>query len=590
MHRWLLCGLAVAVFAATTAVVGAGQGAPIRFLVLDTSLGLVFVTAGMVAWARRPDVSTGPLLTACGALWFVGSYGPTDIGWLAALGLSFERYFDLVLAYLVLTFPTGRMRGFTRGLLLMLATALAVRSLTRLLVYDPPTLNPASCPRCPANPFAVPADPDILWRTETVLGVVVVGGYLTVAGLVVRRWKQAPPPSRRVLAPVLAAGAGAAAAAAYQAANLVAQVDLGRSLLPLEPPWHEVEAWTLYGMRALIPIGFAVGVWRLRAAQGPAARLAIEFGSDGGPPERIGPALRRALDDPTLEVRRWDAGQDAWVDEDGAIVGAAANSDENRSILLLERAGTAVAAVLHDPVLVEDPGLLASIGAVLRLTMDNERLSAELHRQLVEVRESRARILAATDGERRRIERDLHDGAQHRLLSVSMQVQEARAAARDGAAATRVPAQLDLIAGELREAIRELRELARGIHPSVLTSEGLDPALRALARRSPIPVDLRADLDARLPGPVETAAYYVVAEGLVNAARHARASRISVRLSRDLSGLMVEVCDDGIGGASADRGSGLRGLADRVAALNGSLTVGDDPGGGTSLRAKLPCG
>ncbi|MBA3419461.1 MAG: sensor histidine kinase [Geodermatophilaceae bacterium] len=350
-----------------------------------------------------------------------------------------------------------------------------------------------------------------------------------------------------------------------------------------------MEAWLLFAARALIPIGFVVGVFRLRAPHGPAARLAVEFGTDREPPERIEATLRQALADPTVEVRRWDAERSLWTDERGVPVPPPQDKpDDGRSILMLERRGKPVAAVVHDAVLLEDPGLIASVGAVLRLSMENDRLNAQVQRQLGEVHASRARILAAGDEERRRIERDLHDGAQHRLLGISMSLQDVRAHARGVGASDVLLQHLDAVAVELREAMREMRELARGIHPAVLTNEGLEPAVRTLARRCTVPVELRIDLNGRLPAAVETAAYYVVAEGLTNVARHSWASHSCVRLSLDGGALTIEVSDDGSGGASLAIGSGLRGLGDRVAALDGAMTVTSPTSGGTWLRAEIP--
>ncbi|MDQ4037556.1 MAG: sensor histidine kinase [Actinomycetota bacterium] len=587
MRARAVSGVAGFGFAIVTAMVGLGQGAPLRFLLLDTILGLSFLAAGMLAWRRRPDVSTGPALTLCVGLWFLGSYSPTDIGWLSALGFSFERYYDVVLAYLALTFSGRRLDRAGRLVLWTLLAGMLVRSFTRLLVYDPPLLNPEGCPGCPSNPLAIAPNAAVLQFVEVASGAVVATAYLLVVALVVLRWRGASVPSRRILWPVLLAGTVAAAAAAYQSANLVGQLLLDRPLVPLVDPWSEIEAWVLFGARALIPIGFAVGVFRLRSAHGPAARLAVEFGSDGDKPERIEAALRQAMADPTIEVRHWDAERQQWTGEHGDPV-PAPQEDEGRSVLLLERQGAPVAAVVHDPVLLEDPGLLASVGAVLRLSIDNDRLSAQVQRQLKEVHASRARILAAADEERRGIERDLHDGAQHRLLAISMSLQDVRLQASGIGAPDVLLDRLESVAVELREAMREMRELARGIHPAVLTNEGLEPAVRTLARRCTVPVELGIDLNGRLPAPVETAAYYVVAEGLTNVARHSRASHSRVKLGLEDGFLVVEVSDDGSGGASPFTGSGLRGLSDRVAALDGVLTVTSARSGGTCLRARIP--
>jgi len=408
-----------------------------------------------------------------------------------------------------------------------------------------------------------------------------------IVGLVILRWRSAPAPSRRILRPVLLAGGVAALAAAYQNANLLSNVAFSRPLLAVDDLWIEIEAWLLFGARAFIPLGFLAGVFLLRAAHGPAARLAVEFGTDRERPERIEAALRQALADPSIEVRHWDAEHDRWTDDQGDPVSPPQEAD-GRSVLLLERHGSPVAAVVHDAVLLEDPGLLASVGAVLRLSIDNDRLSAQVQRQLEEVHASRARILEAADEERRGIERDLHDGAQHRLLGISMSLQDVRSQAASVGAPDVLLDRLESVALELREAMREMRELARGIHPAVLTNEGLEPAVRTLARRCTVPVELGIDLNGRLPAPVETAAYYVVAEGLTNVARHSRATRSRVQLGLEDGFLVVEVSDDGTGGASPVNGSGLRGLSDRVAALDGVLTVTSRGSGGTCLRAEIP--
>ena len=213
-------------------------------------------------------------------------------------------------------------------------------------------------------------------------------------------------------------------------------------------------------------------------------------------------------------------------------------------------------------------------------------LDAELRQRLEELRASRARLVAAGDAERRRLERDLHDGAQSRLVGLAVLLGHLR---RRMDADPEAVALLEQAQHELSTGLAELRELARGIHPAVLTERGLEPALRSLATRSPVPVALEADDGERLPAPVEAAAYFVVSEALANVAKYAQAGEAVVTVRRNGATVIVEVADDGIGGADVTRGSGLRGLADRVAALDGALAVESPPGGGTRLRAELPC-
>ena len=250
--------------------------------------------------------------------------------------------------------------------------------------------------------------------------------------------------------------------------------------------------------------------------------------------------------------------------------------------------GDDLAAIIHDPVLLDQPALLEATGSAARLALENERLRAELRAQLLELRQSRARIVRAGDEERRRLERDLHDGAQQRLLGIGMALQLLRSSV-DGNA--RAAALLDETEPEVQAALRELRELASGIHPAVLADQGLAAAVRTLADRAPVPVQVQAR-SSRFPPHVETAAYFVVAEALANLAKYAQAWRGWVTIEERDGQAVVEVGDDGLGGANVNGsgGTGLRGLADRVGALDGRLLIDSRPGAGTRLIAEIPCG
>jgi signal transduction histidine kinase len=227
------------------------------------------------------------------------------------------------------------------------------------------------------------------------------------------------------------------------------------------------------------------------------------------------------------------------------------------------------------------------VDAALAAYIENRELADLLTAQLAELRASRARLVAAGDAERRRIERALHDGAQQHLTGIAIRLEDARQ--MEGIAPDGLARKLDETVAELRDAINELRELARGIHPTILSEAGLEPALATLARRSPVPVELRVELDGHVPLPTEVTAYYVVAEGLTNVARSARATRVDVHVERRDGGLAVGVRDDGIGGADATAGSGIAGLEDRVRALNGTFRIHSPPGHGTRLDVWLPC-
>jgi len=261
--------------------------------------------------------------------------------------------------------------------------------------------------------------------------------------------------------------------------------------------------------------------------------------------------------------------------------------DSRTAVTVLETDGAPTAALLHDPALLEDPGLVAAVAAALRLTVENQRLQGEVERQLDEVRASRVRIVEAADAERRAVERDLHDGAQQRLVSIdlSLQLLRAHTAEMDHSS---IDASIERASDELRTAIKELRLLTHGVHPALLRDAGIGPALQSLADRSGLPVVLTADVPNRLSPVVEATVYFVASESLANAAKHAQASVAHVAVGVDGSTIVVDVRDDGRGGADPSAGSGLRGLQDRVAALGGSLRVESPVGGGTTVRASVP--
>jgi signal transduction histidine kinase len=300
---------------------------------------------------------------------------------------------------------------------------------------------------------------------------------------------------------------------------------------------------------------------------------------------KVRDALARTLHDPSLELFYWSPAVDGYVDFSGALHDPAprpgrvmrpiAGDDGPLALLMLDEAAA-------DETQLVDVTIVAA-----RLALENERLQAEVRSQLVALRSATARIVDTGARERRRIERDLHDGAQQRLLAVSMELGAARAklATIDDPAAR---GALDRAAAEVQQAITELRDLARGIYPMLLTQEGLGSAVRALAEQSPLPVDVTAT-DRRYPAAVEAAGYFVIAESVTNAVRHSGASGVEVRVSEAAGYLVVVVRDDGAGGASLDAGSGLRGLADRVTALDGRFTVSSPAGRGTCVRASLPC-
>lgn len=291
-------------------------------------------------------------------------------------------------------------------------------------------------------------------------------------------------------------------------------------------------------------------------------------------------AARRTPIDPTPEVLYTWAGSDAPI----AGGGVPSGGDDRRVRTTMERDGKPIAALVHDPALLRDPDRLRAAVDAAWLAIDNERLRAELRDRLQDVEASRTRIVEAADRERRRVERNLHDGAQQRLVGLALML---RLAIREQPDPT-VAGLLDDALTELDSAIEDLRGLARGVHPAIVTDVGLGGALESLAERPGLPVDLLLDIPVRLPDRVEVAAYYVVAEGLANTNKHSRAERVWVRAALTDSILEVSVSDDGHGGAAAVPGSGLEGLADRISALGGQFVVHSPPGRGTVVSAELP--
>ncbi len=323
-----------------------------------------------------------------------------------------------------------------------------------------------------------------------------------------------------------------------------------------------------------------IGLAVTRRARGSVGDLVVELERAG--PGGIRSSLARTIGDPTLELALWLPEQGAWADEQGREIELPRGPD--RAVTYV---GEQVAAMIHDPILLDQPALLEAAGSAARFALENERLQVDLRAQLVELRESRARIVQAGDEERRRLERDLHDGAQQRLLGIGMALQllGPRIGESDGEARV----LLEETQAELQSAVRELRELARGIHPAVLTDQGLDAAVRTLADRAPVPVDVRVSTEG-MPPHLETAVYFVVAEALANVGKHANASRARVAIDEAPETYIVEISDDGIGGAGVSTdGSGLRGLADRVGALGGQLIIESAPEAGTTVRAEIPC-
>jgi signal transduction histidine kinase len=342
---------------------------------------------------------------------------------------------------------------------------------------------------------------------------------------------------------------------------------LGLLLLAMVPAGAVLVVATLDGLHAVLS---TIG----RALLAPRA-------APSGPVREM---LAESLGDRSVAIAYWLADREAFVDEAGRPV-ALPEPGSGRAWTAVEQDGRRVAAIVHDAALDTTPELVHAAAAASSLAIDNERLKADLRARVEDLRVSRLRIVEAADEARRRIERDLHDGAQQQLLALALELRVLRASISDPEAGPLV----DGLAVRLDTALSELRELARGIHPAILTRSGLEPAVAALAERAPVPVHVESSIDGRLAPAVEAAAYFVVAEALTNVARYSEAPEARVHLRRDgEGGIIVLVTDEGIGGADPNAGSGLRGLQDRLAVVDGVLSIDSPPGGGTRLEARIP--
>ncbi len=324
--------------------------------------------------------------------------------------------------------------------------------------------------------------------------------------------------------------------------------------------------------------------WSPSDADDRLVALVAQLGA-GGPGNTVRDALRRVLSDPHLDLVYVRVGTGGWVDDLGEAATTTPATGDGRAFTPIERAGKPVAGLIHDSALLGHPERLRAATEAASLAIDNERLKAELRAQLLEAHASRARIAEAGDRELRRLERNLHDGAQQRLVGLALLL---RMAVRQATGDPALEEFLTDAARELEDALAELRDLTRGIQPAIVSDAGLSGALEGLAERPGVPVELAVDVPDRLPVAVEVGAYYVVAEALTNANKHANAKLASVRATVVDDALRVTVCDDGSGGAAATPGSGLAGLADRVAALGGRLVIDSPLGGGTVITAYLP--
>ena len=531
---------------------------------IDVAFRLVggsFAVCGLIAWHRRPDNRSGMLMTATGFAFFVSPLvNQLDAPLAKTVALWLPDLFILFFVPLLLSYRTGgRLRARIDRLLVGAI-------LVELLVLTPLFLMFSEQE---GNVFLVLAHPGLSAIADTAQRADFLAVTLVAAAVVALRWRTASRPGRRAMLPSLAGAACLLLLGALLVVDLVA----GQR--------SQVLLWIAICSLVAVPVAFLVGLLRSRLARGGLAELFRELPTMR--PAQLQDALAKVLGDPDLQIA-YPRPDRSFVDAGGLPV-TLPEPGEGRSVAAVQRAGEQVAALVYDRSLDDDPELVEAVGAAATIALENRQLHAEAQARLLELQASRERIIAAGDAERRRIERNLHDGAQQGLVTLALQLSLLQRQIRAN------PADAEQLASsasdELARSLAELRELARGIHPAAL-DQGLDVALEALAMRSAVPTTVTVEAGSLLPEPVAFATYFVVSEALTNAAKYAGATSASVRVIRPEHFVVVEVVDDGIGGADPRKGTGLRGLADRVESLGGRLVVSDAARGGTVVRADLP--
>jgi len=571
----------VAACAVAAAVTLSGLTAEYAVLQATARAAIVGVPIAVGLYALHGASSRfGQLLILTGFIVCLGTLSESPDPWLYSIGRVVGWTIEVALVYLILSFPTGRLPARVDRVLVGLigAVVLCLYLPTALLVedYPVPSTVTACGESCPPNAFMVvanePAVVEDLMRPLRELLTIALFVCVTIrVGL---RIRSASPLAKRALGPVLAVSI-------FRLVVFLTAL-VARRLAP-ESAVPEVASWLLGLAIPLLAVAFLVGVWRWRLFIAEAMqRLAMRLQGRFRPPE-----LRRALaeefDDPTLEfVHR--AG-DHWVDAAGEEIPAPEATAEQALSDILD-GGERVAAILHDPALSEDAAFTATATAYALMTLESERLAAQTDRLLSEVREARMRARSAAEEERRRIEHDLHDGAQQRLIALGIKLELAaeRTAALDPGAAKLMRG----LGAEVDQALDEVRALARGDLPAEL---GLGDALRTAARSSALPVTVLEIAVRRYPHEIETAAFFCCLEALQNASKHARdATVVVVELADDDHALSLEVRDDGDGfdERAVGAGIGLASMRERIEAVGGEVSIRSRPGGGTRVRARIP--
>jgi signal transduction histidine kinase len=572
-----------AVAAALTAANVSGDGTALAAFARAATVA-VPIAAGLYAWHLRPQERFGRLLVALGAGWFLTTLAQSSDNLAFSVGRVSAWVMELAVVFLMLAFPTGRLRtGVDRALVGAFAGLVALLYLpTALLVEHYPEPSPwTNCePTCPANAFLVlGAEPAFVGSlVEPLRALLTAAVFLAVTARLVQRVKHASELMRRTLLPVLTVAIARLVVYAVGIAT--------REASPGSPAVDAMGWMVALGVPALAAAFFIGLVERRLYVANALQTLGLRTRADTSPGE-LHAALADALDDPSLELAYpLDGDSTRWIDGDGRDLGAALGGDD-RSLTAVRDGDRLVAGVVHDAALDDHGEFVEAVAAYTLIALENRRLTAEVEASLSEVRDSRARIVASADRERRRIERDLHDGAQQRLVALGIRLELAeQLLATDPAAGRR---RLHELRDEVAATLEEIRALAHGVYPPLLADRGLTEAVRAAARGVPVPTTVEADGVGRYSQEVESAVYFCCLEALQNVSKHADgATAVTIALSHD-NALRFEVRDDGCGfDPRAETGSGLTNMSDRVEAVGGQVEVRSAPGAGTVVAGRIP--
>jgi len=494
----------------------------LALVVADAVVGLVLVSCGVVAWERRGESRVGPLMVLSGYTWFAGNL------WAQLLFLHRGP-----LVHLHISYPTGRLR---RRLAQVTVAAAYVDA-----VVEPIARNDV-----------------VTLVLAALIAAAALDGFLRASGT-----------ARRAGLPALVAALAFAGVLAFGAVERLAGWDADREAL-----------WAYDIVIACLAVVLLVDLLRGRWADAVVADLVVDLGKRADT-RTLRDELGRALGDRSLVLGYWLAEEGRYVDDAGRPV-ELPEPGAGRAVTPIARGGEPVAVLVHDEAVLEDPALVDAVASAARMAVSNARLQAEVRARVLELAASRRRVVEAADAQRRRLERELRQGAERRLTDVAALLAQAREGGDERAAL-----QVAEVEDELRWARAELHDFAQGIHPTALTEGGLSDALPELAPRAGMPVELEVSV-GRLAPALEAAIYFLCSEALTNAAKHAEATSVTIGVSQSGGRLLVAIADDGVGGADPAGGTGLRGLADRIEALGGRLSLESLPRQGTRLLAEIP--